>query len=232
MSSTPTLSDFACTKALWLKAGSSAIEISSAFTAPENSERDKLPTFTGLPSASLNSDSSFGRNALASMNRGIRITIRIKAPTTMAAIFILRFMRILRRTYPRLVGTMGWKVALSEHFISPLNWSLLIFTNQLLFIVPKKFRGRYRTALDLFLALGPPFVVDADRGLQFLLAFFVASESEQNLSPEVMNVGSHGVELAGRINRDKRLLIVLRPLVDFGQPYIRIQQARIAAQRL
>src|ERR1700722_14950489 len=130
ISSTPTLSDFACTKALWLNAGSSAIEISSAFTAPENSESDKLPTFTGLPRASLNSDSSFGRKALASMNKGIRITIRIKTPTTMAAIFRLRFMRILRSTYPRLVGTMGWKVALFEHFIGLLNRSLLIFIDQ------------------------------------------------------------------------------------------------------
>src|SRR5580700_4020852 len=134
MSSTPTLSDFACTKALWLKAVSSAIEISSAFTAPENSESDKLPTFTGLPNASLNSDSSFGRNELASMNKGRRITIRIKTPTTMAAIFRLRFMTILRRTYPRLVGTMGWKVALFEHFIGLHNWSLLIFSQSILSI--------------------------------------------------------------------------------------------------
>src|SRR6202046_3014203 len=117
---------------------------------------------------------------------------------------------------------MGWKVALFEHFIGLVNWSLLIFHCSIL-IVPKKFRGRYRTALDLFLALGPPFVVDADRGLQLLLAFLVASESEQNLSPEVMNVGSHGIEPAGRINRNKPLPIVLRPLVDFGEPYIGIQ---------
>src|SRR6267143_650062 len=57
INSTPTFKDFACTKGDWLKAGSSAIEILSAVTPPESSDRDRFPTFTCRPSASVSSDS-------------------------------------------------------------------------------------------------------------------------------------------------------------------------------
>jgi len=42
-----------------------------------------------------------------------------------------------------------------------------------------------------------------------------------------MNVGAVRIELSGGINRAQSFLVVLRPLVNFGQPHVGIQQARI-----
>ena len=69
INSTPTFSDLACTNGVWLKAGSSEIEMSSAFTEPENSDSDRLPTLTCRPSAAVKSDSNSGRKELALMNK-------------------------------------------------------------------------------------------------------------------------------------------------------------------
>ena len=92
ISSTPTLRDFAWTNGDLLKAGSSAMEMSSAATLPVNSESERFPTLTGRPSAAVRSDSILGRKELASMKKGIAITMTMITATTMAAIFKLRFM--------------------------------------------------------------------------------------------------------------------------------------------
>src|SRR6266567_641545 len=90
--STPTFSDFASTKADLLNAGSSAMEMLSADTLPESSDSERFPTLTCRPSESVSSDSSFGRNVLASMKKGIAIAITISTPTIRAMIFRARFM--------------------------------------------------------------------------------------------------------------------------------------------
>src|SRR5580704_16808468 len=59
--STPTFSDFAVINGDLLNLGSSAIAMFSASTLPDSSERLRLPTVTWRPSASVSSDSIFGR---------------------------------------------------------------------------------------------------------------------------------------------------------------------------
>src|SRR6266700_540525 len=91
--STPTLKDLACTNGDLLKVGSSAMEMLSAEKLPENSERDRLPTLTGRPKASVSSDSSLGRKVFASIKNGIAMATTTRAPTIIARIFRVRFMR-------------------------------------------------------------------------------------------------------------------------------------------
>ena len=129
--STPTFSDFACTNGDWLNEGSSAIEMSSALTLPENNESDRFPTFTGRPSAVVNSASSFGRNVFASTNNGNAIATTIKTPTTMARIFRTRLMTPTScRNGSRNYGvkncsskTLGsrWRMNLQSAIVSPLR---------------------------------------------------------------------------------------------------------------
>ena len=68
------------------------MEMSSAPTLPESSESERFPTLTCRPRAAVSSDSSLGRNAFASMKKGIAMTRRMSTPTTMATIFTVRFM--------------------------------------------------------------------------------------------------------------------------------------------
>src|SRR5258707_1282624 len=60
--STPTFKDFAVKNGVLLKAGSSAMERSSAARAPVSRDRLMLPTVTGRPSAAVSFSSIVGRN--------------------------------------------------------------------------------------------------------------------------------------------------------------------------
>ena len=53
--------------------------------------------------------------------------------------------------------------------------------------VLEKFGGRYGTAFYLFLAFFAALVVDADGGLQFVLALFLAAQVNQHLAAQVMD---------------------------------------------
>jgi hypothetical protein len=46
------------------------------------------------------------------------------------------------------------------------------------------------TPLNLFFALGPVFIIDVDRSLQFFLSFSLASKMHENLSSQVVDVGA------------------------------------------
>ena len=74
-------------------------------------------------------------------------------------------------------------------------------------VPPQEFGRRYGAGLHLLLAFGAAFVVDADRGFQFLLAFFFAAHVKQHLASDVMNVGAEGIEFAGGVNGGERVLI-------------------------
>ena len=70
ITSTPALKDFAVTNGSLLNAESSAMEMLSAETVPENTEKLRFPTFTCRPSAAVNSDSSLGRKLFTFTRRG------------------------------------------------------------------------------------------------------------------------------------------------------------------
>src|SRR5579862_4679494 len=102
--STPTFNDFACTNGALLNWGSSAMAMLSAETPPESSDKERLPTVTGRPRASVNSDSSFGLKVFASMMKGSAIRRMIRTPIMMAKIFRKRFMTLP----PRGAATCGY----------------------------------------------------------------------------------------------------------------------------
>src|SRR6476469_1142898 len=96
ITSTPTLSDLARMNGSLLKAGSSAIERSSAETLPDRMERLRLPTLTSRPSASVKADSSLGRKLLTLIRKGIAMMINRRTATTIPAIFRAFISELLR----------------------------------------------------------------------------------------------------------------------------------------
>src|SRR5260370_19696181 len=82
INSTPTFKDLAFTNGALLKAGSSAMEISSAVTPPFKIDKERFPTLTCRPRALVNSDSIRGRDTLTSTKQGIAMTITLNTPRT------------------------------------------------------------------------------------------------------------------------------------------------------
>ena len=78
--STPTFKDFAVKKGDLLKAGSSAMERSSAASDPENNDRLRLPTLTGRPRAAVSFSSIVGRNWLGLRKKGMAMRTSTSTP--------------------------------------------------------------------------------------------------------------------------------------------------------
>src|SRR5208282_5772077 len=64
----------------------------------------------------------------------------------------------------------------------------------------EEFGRRYRAGIHLLFTFGPPLVIDANCGFQFLLAFFFAAQVNQALSLDVMNIGALRIKLDGGID--------------------------------
>ena len=87
ITSTPTFSDLAVINGDLLNLGSSAIAIFSASTLPDSRERLRLPTVTWRPSASVSSDSIFGRKLFTLIRKGSATRITRRTATTIPTIF-------------------------------------------------------------------------------------------------------------------------------------------------
>src|SRR5450755_2492531 len=191
ISSTPTLSDLACTKADLLNTGSSAIEMSSADTLPENSDSERFPTLTGRPSAVVRSVSSVGRKVFASMKKGIAMAMTMSTPTIVAATFRMPFIIRTSCRNGSLRLCLREKETLPATSLHALSLSLRVL---------QQFRRGNASGVHLLLACGAVFVVDAHGRFQFFLRVFLASHVEQNLSVHVVNVGAFGIESAGSLD--------------------------------
>src|SRR5207248_288314 len=99
-SSTPILTDLACTNGARPYDGSSAIERSLAVTPPEKIASFRSPSFTSLPSAPVSSRSSAGRNVFASTIKDSVIAAATRTPAAIAADFTMRAISFESTRYP------------------------------------------------------------------------------------------------------------------------------------
>src|SRR5713101_2525961 len=104
ITSTPTFSALARTNGSLLKAGSSAMERSSAETLPVRTERLRLPTLTWRPRVEVSSDSSRGRKLFTFTRKGSAITITNRTATTIPKIFSARFITVILPPWAVLFG--------------------------------------------------------------------------------------------------------------------------------
>src|SRR5450432_1199866 len=156
ITSTPTFSDLARMKASLLKAGSSAIERSSAETLPERIERLRLPTLTSRPSASVSADSSLGRKLFTLIRKGSAMTMTRRTAITIPIIFSAFMTGTPSPTLRSLREPMTqWSKPRVAHSLpkSGLLWFL------------REFGIGRGAAVQLLLPLVPLVVHDAGRGV-------------------------------------------------------------------